>query len=52
MAGRMNKLKVLIRGATGDIDPRLERGYGYKISDKPEPSAAAAWKRSSAHLLI
>jgi len=36
----------------GDIDPRLERGYGYEISNKAEPSAAASWKRSSAHLLI
>jgi len=27
-------LKALIRGAAGDIDPRLERGYCYKISDK------------------
>ena len=33
MAGRISELKVLIRGAAGDIDPRLERGYGYEISD-------------------
>ena len=34
MAGRINELKVLNRGAAGDIDPRLERGYCYQISDK------------------
>ena len=34
MAGRRNELKVLIRGAAGDIDPRPERGYCYEISDK------------------
>jgi hypothetical protein len=34
MAGRITKWKVSIRGAAGDIDPRLERGYGYEISDK------------------
>ena len=34
MAGRISELKILIRGAAGDIDPRLERGYCYEISDK------------------
>ena len=34
MVGRITELKVSIRGAAGDIDPRLERGYGYEISDK------------------
>jgi len=34
MAGRINELKDLIRGAAGDIDPRLERGYCDEISDK------------------
>jgi hypothetical protein len=34
MAGRINELKALIRGAAGDIEPRLERGYCYEISDK------------------
>jgi hypothetical protein len=52
MAGRINELKALIRGAASDIDPRLERGYGYEISDRARASAAASRKRSSAHLLI
>ena len=52
MAGRITKLRVLIRGAAGDIDPRLERGYGYEISDKARAIGGASWKRSSAHLLI
>jgi len=34
MAGRISELKVLIRDAADDIDPRLERGYCYEISDK------------------
>jgi hypothetical protein len=36
----------------GDIDPRLERGYCYEISDKARATCDGSWKPSSPHLLI
>lgn len=36
----------------GDIDPRLERGYCYEISDKARAIGGGVLEASSAHLLI